>query len=447
MAPRVIIVIAAFALFVIVLAGFLVAAFRSVRKHEEEIEPVQEVGEWPALPPAFERTLDTNLDGLDLDVEPGAPSSALMTPLQVGIWQPPAEPAPGARLSEVSLAQRIATFHSPPASPPSTSDVASVAETVAAAAVPKPEAEPTVPFPSVVPPAPQAPLSVPEVRTSEMDISSLGMILPEVIAPLAPQPVVTPLQEAPTALPSAAEVGAASAASPPAAVSPADQTAGQSPPNAIVVPEVVSATPVMPAPVLDPALAPEFMPVEPAIAPAPAPEPTPAPAPATPEPAPAPLPEPPAIPRPVPVMPELGTPSPARVPEYTPLLAVAASEAAPAPAPERPRPAAIVRPEPPAPEPGPTPEPPSAPPVRPRAHVRANLDAILPVPSESEFEHAAVRSSFQEAGLRSQAPDFQMVAPVEMWFGDSRGGVKAGTKTYEQFKKYADVLIDGLKDT
>jgi hypothetical protein len=40
-----------------------------------------------------------------------------------------------------------------------------------------------------------------------------------------------------------------------------------------------------------------------------------------------------------------------------------------------------------------------------------------------------------------------MVAPIEMWFGDARIGVKAGTKTYAQFRKYADVLIDGLKET
>jgi hypothetical protein len=38
-----------------------------------------------------------------------------------------------------------------------------------------------------------------------------------------------------------------------------------------------------------------------------------------------------------------------------------------------------------------------------------------------------------------------MVAPVEMWFGDARVGVKAGTKTYAQFRKYADVLLGDLK--
>jgi hypothetical protein len=38
-----------------------------------------------------------------------------------------------------------------------------------------------------------------------------------------------------------------------------------------------------------------------------------------------------------------------------------------------------------------------------------------------------------------------MVAPVEMWFGEARVGVRAGTKTYAQFRKYADVLLGDLK--
>ena len=50
MEPRVIIVIAALALFVVILIGFLIAVVRSVRKHEEEVEPEQTLGEWPALP-------------------------------------------------------------------------------------------------------------------------------------------------------------------------------------------------------------------------------------------------------------------------------------------------------------------------------------------------------------------------------------------------------------
>jgi hypothetical protein len=38
-----------------------------------------------------------------------------------------------------------------------------------------------------------------------------------------------------------------------------------------------------------------------------------------------------------------------------------------------------------------------------------------------------------------------MAAPVEMWFGDARVGVRAGTKTYEQFRRYADIMMRDLK--
>ena len=39
------------------------------------------------------------------------------------------------------------------------------------------------------------------------------------------------------------------------------------------------------------------------------------------------------------------------------------------------------------------------------------------------------------------------MAPVEMWFGDYRVGVKPGSKTHAQFRKYADVLLGDLKGT
>lgn len=41
-------------------------------------------------------------------------------------------------------------------------------------------------------------------------------------------------------------------------------------------------------------------------------------------------------------------------------------------------------------------------------------------------------------------PDLVLAAPVEMWFGDSRVGVKAGTGTYDRFRKYADALLADL---
>lgn len=44
-------------------------------------------------------------------------------------------------------------------------------------------------------------------------------------------------------------------------------------------------------------------------------------------------------------------------------------------------------------------------------------------------------------------PEVDMVAPVEMWFGDSRVGVRPGTRTYDQFRKYADNLLNDLHRT
>ena len=76
---------------------YLIIVVRATRKHED-FEPIQELGDWPALPPAPDRVLDTSLAGLDLDLDPNSPSAALLTPLRVGNWQPPVEPAPSGRL-------------------------------------------------------------------------------------------------------------------------------------------------------------------------------------------------------------------------------------------------------------------------------------------------------------------------------------------------------------
>jgi hypothetical protein len=76
--------------------------------------------------------------------------------------------------------------------------------------------------------------------------------------------------------------------------------------------------------------------------------------------------------------------------------------------------------------------------------VRAELAAV---PAEVGDTDAVRRpkSSALAHGLRAQAPELIMAAPVEMWFGEARIGVKAGTKTHAQFRKYADVLLGDLK--
>jgi len=83
---------------------------------------------------------------------------------------------------------------------------------------------------------------------------------------------------------------------------------------------------------------------------------------------------------------------------------------------------------------------------RPRTVVRS-IDAVRPAPGPSPVLEPLAATAPTAAGAtgRSDIEDIVMAAPVEMWFGDSRIGVKAGTKTYAQFRKYADVLFGDLK--
>ena len=521
MEPRVIIVVAALALFVVILIGFLVAVVRSVRKHEEELEPVQTLGDWPALPPAPERIVDTNLDGLELDIPADSPSSRLLTPLRVGSWQPPIEPAPGARLGEVSLARRIASFQPPPA------------------ARHEPRFAPTAPLEALLPrtpPAASMPVpahsalaaglaaaasdrpggAVPVSPAQPATLPSVAAVLPQAAIPAAPQPVVDQSAEQTGVLPRVAREVPSFELSPPeiapvgavvvglgaaeAASAVEEPTVPASPPRpAIIVPEVIQPAPAVESSVPDaltavaavePAALPVAGPVSPERAreeppiPAAAEQPlAPVPAPAAHEPVvPAPAAQPPAVmepaaaewptaelaPAPAPpdstwpteAVPVAGVPTPdvQRVAPPTPAPAAAAPIATPAPAailtptpapptPERPRPAVVVHA--PRPEVVEVPELPRAetPRPRPRTHVRGNLDSVLPVEYESAVQPSPLRTLLQGAMSRSQAPDLILAAPVEMWFGDARVGVKAGTRTYAQFRKYADVLLDGLKET
>lgn len=75
--------------------------------------------------------------------------------------------------------------------------------------------------------------------------------------------------------------------------------------------------------------------------------------------------------------------------------------------------------------------------------MRATLEPTPTLPAGAPAPHPPQPSL--PHGLRADAPELTMVAPVEMWFGEARVGVKAGTKTYEQFRKYADVLLGDLK--
>ena len=87
----------------------------------------------------------------------------------------------------------------------------------------------------------------------------------------------------------------------------------------------------------------------------------------------------------------------------------------------------------------------SARPQRPRAVVRTPGTDRAVVSSAVVLAPLAAQAAADTSGARSDAPELVMAAPVEMWFGDSRVGVKQGTRTYEQFRRYADVLFDDLR--
>jgi hypothetical protein len=78
---------------------------------------------------------------------------------------------------------------------------------------------------------------------------------------------------------------------------------------------------------------------------------------------------------------------------------------------------------------------------RPKAHAQP-----LPEPTHGPITPATLVWPDESASPPSRPAEFaEMVAPVEMWFGDYRVGVKAGSKTHAQFRKYADALLNDLK--
>jgi len=137
------------------------------------------------------------------------------------------------------------------------------------------------------------------------------------------------------------------------------------------------------------------------------------------------------------------TPVPPMVVEFEPALE-AVSEPEPSVLPpivsQAPRPAATVpvAPIPPALEPRPQVAA-VARPDEPRPQVVMHVESTPPAaPAE--------RVAFTEPSARESAgAEFELVAPVEMWFGDARVGVKPGSKTYDRFQRIAKVLFDDLQ--
>ena len=86
-------------------------------------------------------------------------------------------------------------------------------------------------------------------------------------------------------------------------------------------------------------------------------------------------------------------------------------------------------------------------PPRPKTVVRSlEQDARLAQRKVPLEPLAATQPTADSTAGRSKLDEIVMAAPVEMWFGESRIGVKAGTKTYAQFRKYADVLFADLHE-
>lgn len=426
---------ATFGLLVVSLVTFIssVLRFRRMRRFAGDLQQVEfSTGEAGG-------TFDTSLDGLKVEVAADSPSAALLTPLRAGEWMPPPTPAPAASLADASLDARIAQFGPVPNIPepsftvdpyepwqvePSTPGVP-VRETPSETTVlplsltlPRVDAGSTASAPK---PAMEA------VAASDDDLDrELAALMPTTeFAPVAVEPTPVPL-----------------AASPP-------QTVPVSVPGPVSVPEPVTQPAMPPAPAPPPVPAPVAVPV---------PEPTeqPAPAPAS---ASTPVPVPVAVPVPEPMQQSAPEPEPVFVPVSTPRPAepvvdtywedmLREQQGAPVPRAE-PRPPAprpevrVATAEPPVavPEPAPQPSPPRPP--RPVARVRSADGEVL------RYDPAALQQPVvapEVTAGRASAPDLVMEAPVEMWFGDSRVGVKAGTATYERFRKYADVLLADLRE-
>lgn len=383
-------------LFVASLIYLVVAMGRGRRRPDGFMPPPFPADTW--LPPA-EIPAAMSAD-FDEAARPGAVAAMMAEPLRVGDWRPVSGPehalfdhpeivipaARGADSAEEGFEPDIAELAATLDSPV----VAAPPAEVAVAPPPPPRVE--------VPPSfavPQPPMTVAGVDDLTAQLALLG---------------IGPAESA---------VPAGAAFAPVAEMLPVEP--------AVLVPEPVPVPEPMPAPEPEPVPEPVPAPV-PEPLPAPAPEPLPAPAP-EPLPEPAPAPEPPPEPAP--------EPEPLPAPESEPLPAPEP------PAPAVPRPAVTVA----APRPEPSPAPPAAPPRAPSARDRLTL-RVASVPVDTDVVHAAREADgTQYAPAPADAGEFALVSPVEMWFGETRIGVKAGSKTFSEFQRLATVLFDDLKSS
>lgn len=99
------------------------------------------------------------------------------------------------------------------------------------------------------------------------------------------------------------------------------------------------------------------------------------------------------------------------------------------------------------PEPEPEPEPQPEPPPKPAPELAPEpLPAPEPEPAplpEPEPEPEPLPAPEPEP--EPEPEPYTPVAPVEMWFGEARVGVKQGSRTYDLLVGYAQVIIDDFK--
>lgn len=495
MDPRLLILAGTFAVIVVTLVALLVLAL-SGRRSSHQHAPVSQFPH-AALPPAPENAeIDTSLDGLRVDVPDDSPYAALLTPMRAGeAWAPPETPAPLTELTGASLATRTEGFEPTPEEPASFAEQIPDWVTAAPESADTALVAPILTIPEVGPGVDLPPLPA-AAEVAAHAAESPSQLFADEAADLVPQEPVPalPVQAAQPPASAAATYSAPAAGGAYVAYVPAVSFAAPLPTQPLAPAPVTEAVP-QPLPAVEPSIEPQLTPAaepapEPEVFLSPTPElaadplsvlepiaPTvpgspPATAPVE-EPIPASIPEPPAIllppePEPeAPVLPVLsvteappdlpgivepaslaGVDGPAveaewadmlreqQIPERQRPVAVAPSE------PAVPRPSVVVRAVEPSPARTPVEQPPTPPLTAPpltqsRAAVRVS-GAPMAVPHD-------VAGAAHVDPARAGAPEIVLTAPVEMWFGDYRVGVKEGTKTYQQFRRYADVMLADLK--
>lgn len=425
-------------IFIVAVVVFVAAAIRS-RRDRSRFEYV------PASVPRAHRGAgahaDMSLEGLDVGIAEDSMSASLLTPLRTGEWMPPEEPAPLEGLDEVSLAGRVAEYTPAPDVPEPAFSVEEYPPWQVGDGASAPTSESRPPAPDVPEPAPQP---MPVAATE-----------PEL--PPKPEPAAAPPAPGPAPLPEPVAVPAL------LAVEDVEEPDEFSAEIAALLPMPISLEePLAPKPAVEPMQTPV---PEPVATPTPQPEPTPPPAPVTvPAPAPDVATETPSVVVPVVMPAEVSTPAAPALPAPAVVDALAddevwdatlAEQTRPAPRASAPRAPAAVRPAARVAEPPPPPAPvvapisssAPAPRVRPQARVHLAEAEQAGAAIESGVRHVASAVSGGASGAPDRAavdPQLVMAAPIEMWFGDSRIGVKAGTATYERFRKYADALLADL---